>query len=199
MEISLGLIRDFRYDSAVLSHDYYSRFRNVEIGTPFEQPRLIVKDLPPEVRGSLTVTGPVRIKEHLSNGIPAQRANREALVAASRSASRHVLNGGRDALYADVDKDEIALGYARVTDGDPCYFCAMLASRGPAYKTGRSAFYAEGGGKYHDGCGCTVEPVFKGSEWPGRAREYENLWKKAGGDINKFRKLIESSRPGGGS
>lgn len=45
--------------------------------------------------------------------------------------------------------------WRRVTDGKPCGFCAMLASRGPVY---RSASEAGQGNKYHGRCGCTVEP-----------------------------------------
>lgn len=35
-------------------------------------------------------------------------------------------------------------GWRRITDGDPCAFCAMLASRGPAYRTEASALTVTG-------------------------------------------------------
>lgn len=58
--------------------------------------------------------------------------------------------------------DPQLIGYMRVTDGDPCFFCAMLASRGPVYATAQSAQYREDGQTYHDLCACVPVPVFSG-------------------------------------
>lgn len=67
------------------------------------------------------------------------------------------LNAGRGVVAASSAR------WRRVTDGNPCGFCAMLAGRGPVY---RSAEKAGDGRRYHTRCGCTVEP-FEGdpSEW----------------------------------
>lgn len=72
-------------------------------------------------------------------------------------------------LATRTQKDTIAGGrevvqqssplWRRVTDGDPCGWCAMLASRGPVYG---SAAKAGQGRRYHGHCGCTAEP-FEGS------------------------------------
>jgi hypothetical protein len=103
-----------------------------------------------------------------------------------------VLDGGnRSALKLIADDDRL-VGYIRVTDGDPCSFCAMLASRGPVYRTPRRAgpnvrgernaraglaFTGDGAWKVHDNCACTVEPVVTSdTRWPGRAQEFHNLW-----------------------
>jgi hypothetical protein len=55
-----------------------------------------------------------------------------------------------------------------MTDGDPCAFCALMASRGPSYTdkgtAGGSAnakFIGEGLFKFHNDCGCTVAPSFQ--------------------------------------
>lgn len=123
-------------------------------------------------RTSLIVTGPVNIKARTGRGEDLDLAERRALVEASGAASRHVLNGGRESLLTVVDADATALGWARVTDGDPCYFCAMLASRGPVYKTRAQAAFQP-----HDHCACTVEPAFsREAAWPGRGREFQQLW-----------------------
>lgn len=45
--------------------------------------------------------------------------------------------------------------WRRVTDGDPCGWCAMLAGRGPVYGSAQSAGQ---GRRYHGHCGCTAEP-----------------------------------------
>jgi hypothetical protein len=123
-------------------------------------------------RSSLTVTGPVNIKTRSGRGENLRLAERNALVEATWAASRHVLNGARKTLLEVVDADKTALGWARVTDSDPCYFCAMLASRGPVYKTRQQAAFQP-----HDHCACTVEPVFsRDAAWPGRGREFQKLW-----------------------
>lgn len=59
-----------------------------------------------------------------------------------------------------------AFAWARVVHPGkhgPCGFCAMLAGRGPVYKTQGTAAFA-----YHYGDRCTVVPVFTSREWPGK-------------------------------
>lgn len=61
--------------------------------------------------------------------------------------------------------------WRRVTDGDPCSFCAMLASRGPVYQesTVTASKYAL---RYHKGCGCTAEPWYgQWSDWKPTSQE----------------------------
>lgn len=99
-----------------------------------------------------------------------------------------VLTAGREVVQQSSRR------WRRVTDGNPCGFCAMLASRGPVYTSEASASRIGGRGKaidptaprkrggqakgirargkgrlgdrFHSLCGCTVEP-FDGdpSEW----------------------------------
>lgn len=123
-------------------------------------------------RTSLIVTGPVGIKTKIRRAQTPDQAARVALVEASGAASRQIFEGGRKAMLTVIDRDDVALGWARVTDSDPCYFCAMLASRGPVYGSRRQA-----GFEAHDHCGCTAEPVFsRDAAWPGRGREFQQLW-----------------------
>lgn len=88
-------------------------------------------------------------------------------------ASAEVLDAGRQVVMRSSKL------WRRVTDGNPCGWCAMLAARGPVY---RSAAAAGEGHLFHrytpqhggGNCGCTVEP-FEGdpSEWeptPGEQR-----------------------------
>ena len=62
-----------------------------------------------------------------------------------------VLRAGRETIQQSAPR------WRRVTDGKPCGFCAMVASRGPVY---RSEQKAGQGRRYHSRCGCTVEPYF---------------------------------------
>lgn len=140
------------------------------------------RDRDAPVEATLRTTGPHTIKYRIGRGQSPEQAGRAALVEASGAARRIVGDGGRDTLLTVVRHDRLALGWVRVTDGDPCAFCAMLASRGPVYKTGSFAesdprFVGPGPVKVHDHCGCTVAPVFSREDaLPGRSREFQRLW-----------------------
>jgi len=143
---------------------------------------------------SLIVTGPVGQKSKRGRGKTEQVARDESFVEASGAASRQVLTGGRQSLLRLIDEDTRLLGYIRVSDGDPCAFCAMLISRGPVYRTpNRASFQA------HDHCACTAEPVYTTDTlWPGRAREFQKLWNEhirnrhSGADARReWRRLYE--------
>ncbi len=134
-------------------------------------------------RVSLTVTGPVSQKSKAGRGKPLQLARDESFVEASGAASRHVLTGGRQSLLTLVEGDMKAIGHIRVTDGDPCSFCAMLASRGAVYKEDSFSrsdprFTGPGEFKVHDSCACTMEIVYsRQAAWPGRAEEFYRMWR----------------------
>jgi hypothetical protein len=169
------------------------------------------------VEVSLNVTGPIGQKSKIKRKKPLRLVQDESFVQAAGAASRHVLDGGNRSALKLIEDDDRLIGYIRVTDGDPCYFCAMLASRGPVYRTPRRAgpnvrgernaraglaFEGEGAWKVHDNCACTVEPVFSSNtQWPGRGREFEQLWrdniaKRYSGDeaVRQWRRVYEEYR-----
>ena len=158
--------------------------------------RLDWRDADRAARTSMIVTGPVNIKAKVKRAQPVEQASRAALVEAAGAAGRHVLTGGRQSLLRVIEGDEgLELrGYIRVTDDDPCYFCAMLASRGPVFPSKWAAggsnrrgsrnaragveFVGDGSFKVHDHCACTVEPVYyTDTVWPGRGAEFRQLWR----------------------
>jgi hypothetical protein len=186
LELTTELVLTFRARSVGTAVDYYDRFRGAEIGAD-QVDRRVLLGLDPvnmtAIRTSLVVTGPARIRHRTLNGVDVEEAARLALVDVSGAASRHVLGGGRDILTTVVDRDELAVGFARVTGAYPCAFCAMTAGRGPVFRSRASAKFTTGrsacgaGRRYHDHCGCTVEPLFaRDAPWPGRARDFEQLW-----------------------
>ena len=132
---------------------------------------------------SLTVTGPVGQKSKAARGKPLRLARDESFVEAAGAATRHVLTGGRQSLLTLVEGDMRAVGWIRVTDGDPCAFCAMLASRGAVFKEDSFSrsdprFTGPGEFKVHDSCACTMEVVYsRQAAWPGRADEFHRLWR----------------------
>jgi hypothetical protein len=110
------------------------------------------------IQTSLLVMGPVRVKTLLGNGDTIATAMAKALLASAGSVTRMIADGGRSTIRENVLADKQARGWQRITDGDPCSFCQMLADRGAVYKDEDTA---GGNDPYHDHCLCTVEPVYE--------------------------------------
>lgn len=167
--------------SAALSARYFVQFRQTEVRDgAFQLPPAPILDRE-QATTSLTVTGISRVAQ-----------GKAAVDTAAAAAVRLVLNGGRGTLVDAVEADPVALGWIRVTDGDPCAFCALLASRGPTFKSQGSA-----GFQAHDSCACTAEPVYdRNTEWPGRNREWADLYSEVAqgqpDPLNAFRRAYEN-------
>jgi hypothetical protein len=116
------------------------------------------------------------------------------------SAQYLALEGGRSVINRSVDADEMATGWSRVTDADPCAWCAMLASRGPVYKSAKTAGDPrQGGNRYHDACACQAWPAFTLDEpFIGIAEKLYDDWLRetrgSGGKhaVNAFRRWWEA-------
>ena len=114
-----------------------------------------------------------------------ERTVRSRLASAGGWAAR---TGGRGILKLLGEKDSRQLGFARVSQtGTPCGFCAMLISRGPVYKSERSATLANGAAryedqnKYHLNCRCEAVPVYTDAQFNDHPifdlnRRYMELW-----------------------
>lgn len=217
LAVMLALVGVHRAASARTSARYYAEHRVAELAdtrgevppAPELRPERHAKPDRNTVTTSLLVTGPSAVKAATARGVPEQDASRTALSRVTGAAARHALEGGRSVLRQAVTADARALGWIRVTDADPCHFCAMLASRGPVYKDRNAALWRDGdaGQRFHDGCACTVEPVYDAdAPWPGRAAEFAELWKRStaglSGDAARraFRRaLTEHSGTGSGT
>lgn len=108
-----------------------------------------------------------------------------------REMVEEVFHGGRRQVIDTVRDDPVALGWYRVTDGDPCAFCALLASRGAVYKTQQSASFGA-----HPSCGCSAEPAFTLDKFrDDRSREWNDLYRTATrghrDKLNAFRRAYE--------
>lgn len=113
------------------------------------------------LEAALDVTGPVEFKKAIAAGKTPQQAMDAAAVRMVGSTQYLALEGGRSVMKQSIETDEAATGYARVTDSDPCAWCAMLASRGPVYKSVKTAGDPrQGGSRYHDHCACQAWPAF---------------------------------------
>lgn len=150
---------------------YLSRYRLAEIGRPTGS--LVVPGL--DYAAAIDMIdgyGPRGLKHRIRQGVPAPVAymrQRNLLMAETRKV---ILSGGRGVVRESGRADREAVGWRRVSDGDPCTFCAMLVSRGPAYTSeARALSRQESDDPYHDNCGCTVEIIY--GDWQPTEREQE--------------------------
>lgn len=128
---------------------------------------------------------------------PEDEVMRNASVRVAGGAVREAMNGARGVTNRMTKWDKKIRGFARVTDGDPCPLCALLAARGAVF--GKGSFIGtekrnqwkphpdvaretpEGWtniAKVHDNCRCMLRPVYayEGSRDPA-AEYWHKLWK----------------------
>lgn len=172
-----ALIKGARSRGELTAQQYYQA-QKVLAG--FATPAPLV-DLQPDAasanRSALHATSVAKAKAAIARGESPEVALNAAKAAMLRSAKRRILEAPRRRLIALSDVDDDARGWARVSDASPCYFCAMLVSRGPVYSGVTAKFRA------HDGCGCSARPVMKGDSsggWSEDARELRKLWDNPG-------------------
>lgn len=134
----------------------------------------------------------------------AKAAYEAAAVKQAGIIQQNTMNAGRSTVHLAIQNDSSAIGYVRASKtGDPCYFCAMLISRGIYYKTERGALRRSSDGeKYHDNCNCTAYPVYSRSQYDTDPRfalnkELDALWREhirgrfSGNEArNEWRKVI---------
>lgn len=191
-----ALIAKRKQESAATAAAYYRAFRTAEgVDAPFQM-RMMADLAQEQALTSLLVTGPVTFKTSRGAGLDEETSMRRALVSTIGSGSRLAAQGGRDTIIETMRHDEASYGVARVARGGSCSFCAMLASRGPVYKS-----EVTGGFRAHDHCHCSTEVVYDAENyrWPGGAtqRALADLWKTttegfSGRDAeNAFRRAYE--------
>lgn len=155
-----------------------------------------------DVATSLTIEANYNTKAAMPG--PEEELMRAALVRSSGAAVRQALNGGRGVTDRVMDLDRKVKGFARVTDANPCAFCALLASRGAVFGKGsfirsdaaREADRGEGStwalnpeaardvpdgwtnvAKVHNNCRCQLRPVYSNEGiWDAGARHYLKVW-----------------------
>ena len=189
------VIEIFRSYAHQTTLNYLSRIRELEIGS--QLPDDVVPELEklPEVQltKSLSFVGRGVEQEVMKRqGIPAATPRSEVPQVVLREAAdrsqalivgkttRFVQEAARSTVVNVVKRDKRAVAWMRVTDADPCYFCAMLASRGAVYDTERVATFINGirGDQYHDHCNCIAVPIYShDAPMPDETLEYAQMWK----------------------
>lgn len=224
VELVLPQILAYSERSSALARTYTTALRALEVGgleayeaTPVPLPTA------DQIRTSLTVTGQRTVEKTLaeierrSDMSPVierallDKAMETAGAKAGGAAMRHTTAGGREQIKSAVREDRTALGWIRVTKANPCYFCAMMASRAiggdgrlgifyseDSFDDSDSLFSGDGKAKAHDNCACSLQPVYsRDDKGLARSEEWSQLWatstKGHGGQdaINAFRRAYE--------
>ncbi len=183
--------------------------------------RLVVPQLalwvPDRVATSLRVTGPVAVKEHIETHRSTDGVQQAMVTRMSGAAQRQALSGGRGTVYRTARESRQIIAWRRVTDADPCAWCAMLASRGAVYLSRAAASGVVGRGRsgslrgtrqrgmsFHDGDECTVEPLYEDEDEPAEVAALYQQWLGATAGhsgkaaIREWRRYWDKQRQGGG-
>ena len=169
--------------SAALAADYIKKFRIAE-GFP-GGPIVAVQDFDEDwAKKSMSYNGSGKVQSLINQGMAPAAAMAKVAPIAMAAAQRLTLGGGRRVLDQSALANPTSSGWRRVSSGSACAFCAMLVSRGPAYKSEKSA----GAGRHwHKKCGCTVEEIFDDA-WTPTEKEQEYL-----DEYNKARKAVSAA------
>lgn len=132
---------------------YYEQVRAVA-GVPGAAAVTPATYSPSAVQNTIGYTSRVSLLRAITAGKTPEQAAHTALIRTVGSAARLASEGGRETVTRTMRDDPRAHGWQRVTGGDACYFCAMLAGRGGVYSADSADFEA------HDFCQCEAEPVF---------------------------------------
>jgi hypothetical protein len=160
--IVAGLVQKYGRASSTLAVGQYQRARGAAVRGNFT-----VRPAPP---APLDAVGTAL--DWATRGLyatePDIAAAERAVVAA---AEKLILDAGRRTIVDNVRRDPQAHGWARLTEPSPCYFCALLATRGAVYRSERTADF-----KAHDHCRCHPEPLFGPYQPPAQVQEWRDLY-----------------------
>jgi hypothetical protein len=143
-------------------------------------------------RDALRATGLLGVLNARRAGQPIEMARQNGFVRLAGSATSLALGGGRNTILGAISADPARPRWQRVTSGNACAFCAMLASRGAAFGSERGADF-----QAHDHCSCSAEPAFAGSRLPPTSETFRRQWQDttaglSGTDaLNAFRRTVE--------
>lgn len=203
--------------SAALAAQFLTAYRMVESGVvePFTPDLSMDLDMA-AVTTSLMVTGPQELKRQVAartgkkifeltpEDLRTTSPGNGVATHAARAGIRIAQSGARETFDNAINNDRAVVGWMRTTAPDCCWFCAMLASRGPVYEEDSFAesdprFSGPGNHKVHDACGCMMLPMYRRMESDaekGQLRRYKELnalWAE-NNSAPAFKKAYEAQR-----
>lgn len=192
LALAIPIILRARVQSSQLGQAFYRATRRLELPNEPSFNTPAVPELDRAVlTSSLWVTGPHEAVD-LGKAID-QILSPERVKQIEGSVVRHTQDGGRAAVDAAYQADPKVVGYYRIEDSDPCYFCAMLMSRGVVFKQDSFEpsdvrFFGPGEAKVHDHCGGSLAPAFDLDPYPGDTFKYHQMWESGKWDAASNRK-----------
>jgi hypothetical protein len=222
LEISIPRLIRSSDDGADRAQAFFMALRRLELGVNDGfRPEAIKGVIDEGVRKSLLNQGPFDYMNKMADikRLDVSPTQEKALLAEAKQVTtakiaaavvRHSQAGGRQTVFENAEKDEVALGWVRVTKAAPCAFCAMLASRGIHYRSFKEGsfdlsdlrFTGEGDAKVHDNCGCSLKPVYADNDpMVDRTKVFGDMWSlwgAGGGDAAlRFRRGYDHFRKTG--
>lgn len=168
-------------------NDFYATRRAAGVRGP--DPTWQPRPLQPEaLRASLYATAGQTLQRVEKFDLPLGGALKRAQTQVAGVVTRQVMNSARNSTIATTKQDREAIGALYITRGDDkvCYWCGMLASRGPVFGSDSfvdsdAQFVGTGTAKSHDHCRCVVKVVYS-EDTPllDESHRLEELWR----DIN---------------
>lgn len=166
--------------------NYLPKFRQAETGEDAGITVTVPSFSRKQLSADIDWLGAANVLWHIAKGATPEEAMRQARELFIGVFHEAVLTGGRKTVQAWAKADTRAIGWRRVSDGNPCTFCAMLVTRGPVYTSEQKALTTgDMRNKYHPHCGCTVEVVY--GDW--KPSKLEQHW------IDEYYKAAESLPP----
>lgn len=166
--------------------NYLPKFRQAETGEDAGITVTVPSFSRKQLSADIDWLGATNVLWHIAKGATPEEAMRQARELFIGVFHEAVLTGGRKTVQAWAKADTRAIGWRRVSDGNPCTFCAMLVTRGPVYTSEQKALTTgDMRNKYHPHCGCTVEVVY--GDW--KPSKLEQHW------IDEYYKAAESLPP----
>lgn len=199
LQLNVALVRRWQVPVRSLALEFVQQQADLQ-GVPRPPASRLVRMPDEQIVSGLVSRGPVVARKARLVGLDELEAWERAEAAAAGKGGKLVLDEGRKA----IEQQRTALGWMRVSDGDPCYWCAMLVSRGSVYGSEGAAgadqnerFIGEGLHKYHDFCGCTALPIYRRTDFmSAEALEFRSLWDEVypSGGLTGWRREYEKRR-----
>lgn len=190
--VMTGFINDYGALRAAQSGDI-TRWRHITTVSDYDAPEgisgLIVRE--PEMDLSVVAA------QMLQSTVGTLRRGSDPGAALSNgvgAASQEALQGGRDVAREFAAQSGVLVGWQRITDSNPCAFCALLAAKGPVYQNVKRILATDkkfvldadvkhdNDARVHYHCKCSIVPVYEDEPEPlsGWSRIAQELWEAGG-------------------